>query len=129
MNFLDARVENRSGLPVIALGRDSNALGVPARRQEALKALTGQALRFGMRPEDVRLERASADDAEVRARIVVVEPLGAETLVTLASPGGELVARITPREGLRAGEDVPIFFDMAKFHAFDCENGAALPTA
>ena len=129
MNFLDARVEAKAGSPVIALGSASHSLAVPARRHEALQALAGRTLRFGLRPEDVRLERASADDAELRARIVVVEPLGAETLVTLASSGGELVARITPREGLQPGEDVPIFFDMAKFHAFDRDSGAALRTA
>ena len=129
MNFLDARAELNGASPVIALGTDSNRLAAPARRGEALKAIAGRSLRFGIRPEDVRLERGSPDDAELRARIVVVEPLGAETLVTLASPGGEFVARITPREGLHPGDEVPVFFDMAKFHAFDRESGEALRAA
>jgi multiple sugar transport system ATP-binding protein len=129
MNFLAARVAADGAAPAIALGEGGAALAVPAARREAIRPFAGRAIRFGIRPEDVRLERAGESDQPLEARIVVVEPLGAETLVTLSCAGGELVARVPPAAGLAPDQTLRAWVDMAKFHAFDPESGLTLAAA
>ncbi len=126
MNFLDARIVEAQGSSCIALSAEAAPLAVPPSRREFLRTIAGAAIRFGIRPEDVRLERASDYDQAFDARVVVVEPLGAETLVTLACPGGELVARVPPRSDLAPDQNIRAWIDMAKFHAFDRDSGNAL---
>jgi multiple sugar transport system ATP-binding protein len=126
MNFLDARVVEADGVPAIALAAEAAPLAVPAPRREGLRALAGSAIRFGIRPEDVRLERAAETDQALETRVVVVEPLGAETLLTLACPGGELVARVPPQPGLAPDRNMRAWIDMARFHAFDPQTGNAV---
>ena len=128
MNFLDAQLTETAGSLSASLAAEAPALPLPAPKADAYRGHAGKPIRFGIRPEDVRLERANATDAEVSARIVVVEPLGAETLLTLAVPGGELVARVPPRVDLTAGMSLKAYLDMAKCHAFDRESGDALAT-
>jgi multiple sugar transport system ATP-binding protein len=126
MNFVAARVVEADGAPAIALGEGGAPLAVPAVRRESVRAIAGRAIRFGVRPEDVRLEREGEADQAIAARVVVVEPLGAETLVTLACPGGELVARVPPQENLAPDQNVRAWVDMARFHLFDPDSGDAL---
>jgi multiple sugar transport system ATP-binding protein len=126
MNFLAARFVDADGAPAIALGEGGSPLAVPAARRESVRASVGRAIRFGIRPEDVRLERVGETDCAIDARVVVIEPLGAETLITLACAGGELVARVPPLTGLVPEQPVRAWVDMGKFHAFDPESGNAL---
>jgi multiple sugar transport system ATP-binding protein len=126
MNFLAARAVEADGAPAIALGEGGWPLAVPAASRESVRAVAGRAVRFGIRPEDVRLEREGEADCAIDARVVVAEPLGAETLVTLACPGGELVARVPPQGGLAPDQAVRAWVDMAKFHLFDPGSGDAL---
>jgi multiple sugar transport system ATP-binding protein len=127
MNFLDARIVQADQAPAIALA-DAAPLVAPVSRREGLRAFAGSAIRFGIRPEDVRLERAGETDQALDTRVVVVEPLGAETLLTLACPGGELVARVPPQPDLAPDQALRVWIDMAKFHAFDPQTGSALAT-
>jgi multiple sugar transport system ATP-binding protein len=126
MNFLDARVVESDGAAAIALAKEAPPLAVPAARRDGLRAHLGSAIRFGIRPEDVRLERAAETDQALDTRVVVVEPLGAETLLTLACPGGELVARVPPQPSLAPDQNIRAWIDMAKFHAFHPQSGDAL---
>jgi len=53
----------------------------------------GTAVTLGIRAEDVVVTAAPAGDAD-QARVLVVEPMGSETLVTLEYRGQRLVARV-----------------------------------
>ena len=55
---------------------------------------------IGLRPEDVLLGRG-----ERAAKVVTVEPQGAETIVLLEAEGEELRALAGPRQALRPGDD------------------------
>jgi multiple sugar transport system ATP-binding protein len=57
---------------------------------------------------------------------VVIEPLGAETLVTFSTDGGEIIARLPPEVAYAPGDDTEVFLDMDKCHAFDQATGVAL---
>ena len=114
-------------LPVtIAAGRavlpDGTALPLaapPARITEAM---------LGLRPERLAwlAPDAPANGAELTGRAAVVEPLGAETLVTLDIAGHELHARVPPRSVRVAGEQVRLAIDPSDLHLFARDGGQRL---
>jgi multiple sugar transport system ATP-binding protein len=123
MSIFDARIEE-------------GALATPAGRL-ALPAGAGPesgAVRAGVRAEDARVERprhprAPAGTAEIglRGRIWVVEPLGAETLVTVELDGGaRIVCRAEPAFEGRAGDAAAVAVDPARLHFFDPDTGERL---
>ena len=62
----------------------------------------------------------------IEARVVLTEPLGAETLVTLEIGGHELVARCSASFARPPGASLPVYMDPAHMHLFDGSNGMAL---
>ncbi|WP_046684700.1 TOBE domain-containing protein, partial [Janthinobacterium sp. KBS0711] len=127
MNFLGAKVaRNAAGQAEIVLG--AARLALPLERQTACGKLDGRAVEFGIRPEDITLEAVGNASAALAATVVVVEPLGAETLVIFQCEGGELTARLPPTFALAPGQQVTVQLDMEKFHLFDPQGGAVLPS-
>jgi multiple sugar transport system ATP-binding protein len=63
----------------------------------------------------------AAQFARLRARVVAVEPLGAETLLVVALDGSndELIARVGRDTALRVGDNLDIALDTAAIHLFD----------
>jgi multiple sugar transport system ATP-binding protein len=129
MNFLKGRVEAQGGEIAIRLGPEGAALRVPAPRADRFRAHAGREVEVGIRPEDIRLERAGASDESIDAKLVVAEPLGAETLLTLAGGGGDFVARVGPDVSLAPGAATKAWIDLAKLHAFDPQTGETLAAA
>ena len=89
---------------------------------------SGRDVILGLRPEDLRWARGGADEGHVtlRAQVEVVEPLGSETLVTVAIGEQRLIARFPPRTGISPGENVDLAFDPAHVHLFDPGSGASV---
>lgn len=56
----------------------------------------------------------------------MIEPLGAETLVTLACEGGELIGRLPPNLPFAPDEQTGVWVNMDKFHLFDAASGSVL---
>ncbi len=126
MNFLAGRVAESAGEVLVTLGEGGAALALPPARSARFRALAGREVTLGIRPEDIRLARAAESDQALEAKIVVVEPLGAETLLTLAARGGEFVARVAPDASLAPQAPVQAWIDMTKVHVFDPGSGDAL---
>jgi multiple sugar transport system ATP-binding protein len=81
-------------------------------------------LQLGIRPEHVGL--AAEDHGVGNADVVVVEPLGSETLVHLNAGGQALVARLPGFVDVRVGTRVGVKVDRRKLHLFDA---AGIPLA
>jgi multiple sugar transport system ATP-binding protein len=126
MNFLPARLARAGQAAAIVLDAGAARLPFPESRSVASRAGDGLEVSFGIRPEDIGLRKKGEDDQPLEARVVVVEPLGAETLVTLACAGGEVVARVGPGEALAPGMALRIWLNMAKAHAFEAAGGEAV---
>ncbi len=126
MNFFPGRVAEKAGAVCVELGAGGPSLAVAASRQERFRPLAGREVTVGIRPEDIRLASAAPDDQPVEASVVVAEPLGAETLLTLSGPAGEFVARVGPDSAFVTRAPVRAWVDMAKLHAFDVASGEAL---
>ena len=66
-------------------------------------ALPAGGFTVGVRPEDVTLLPAAANGAAA-AEVLVVEPMGSETIVTLQCGAARVVARCAADLALRAGD-------------------------
>ena len=81
----------------------------------------GQAVSLGIRPEHIRL-----DPAGVPATIVVIEPTGAETQLTMDVQGSEMIAVLHSCLDARPGDVIGIAADPHLLHLFEAEGGARI---
>jgi len=82
----------------------------------------------GVRPEELVWvpPGASANGVCLRGTALTVEPLGADTLVTLLVADTEIACRLPPRSVRRAGEALTLTLDPARLHLFDRTTGRRL---
>jgi multiple sugar transport system ATP-binding protein len=75
---------------------------------------------IGLRPESIALARVG--NGQLQAKVELVEALGAETLIYLATEhGAQLIARQNTRTPLRVGDAVGVQIDTAQAHIFDAQ--------
>ena len=131
--FLGSPPMNLFTVPVSGEARiRTAAIDTPLSRwtPAALAPLSGRAVVFGVRAEDLHLsaEAAGAGPGRVRGRIFAVEPLGAETLVAVETEGGtECTARLPRDTRASVGEVVDLFFRPEAAFLFDAQTTAAIP--
>src|SRR5687767_1773307 len=72
---------------------------------------------FGIRPEDIRIDRAAA---HAQGEVLASEPLGAETIVRVRLPGVAAYVMVRGARSLpvRLGERLPLAFDLQAAHLF-----------
>jgi multiple sugar transport system ATP-binding protein len=121
MNLVNGRVEGNNGHGVVHMA--GCVLPLANHTVSALARHVGREVVVGIRPEDL-YEAAPAGVghfARVGARVVAVEPLGAETLlvVSLEISGTEMIARIGRDTTLHAGDRLDLHLDTGTIHLFD----------
>jgi ABC-type sugar transport system ATPase subunit len=90
----------------------------------AMNILTETAsIDLGVRPEDVELSRTPLGDGWREARVVVVEPMGNETIATVERDGTTIVARGGPEPIAEAGDRVWMRFAAGRVLYFDKVTG------
>jgi ABC-type sugar transport system ATPase subunit len=82
----------------------------------------GSQVTLGIRPEDIEVNPAPVDAWE-SARVVVVEPIGNETLVTLDYRDRPLTARMPADRDVQPGQPVWIQLPPERVHLFDATTG------
>ena len=90
----------------------------------AVWAGKGRGLLLGVRPEDVALTGGPG----LSARVMTVEYLGADSILTCAIGGQALAARAPGRVELPAGAPVTLAWKPEATHLFDALTGARRPT-
>jgi multiple sugar transport system ATP-binding protein len=83
----------------------------------------GQAVHYGIRPGDVHLAPAGQG---IAAKVIVVEPTGAETELLLQVGDVQLVVVIHGRTAAKPDETVYLAIDADKAHVFDTASGKRL---
>jgi multiple sugar transport system ATP-binding protein len=83
----------------------------------------GQAVHYGIRPGDIHLAPAGSG---IAAKVVVVEPTGAETELLLQVGDTQIVAVIHGRTAALPEETVYLAIDADKAHVFDTASGTRL---
>jgi multiple sugar transport system ATP-binding protein len=83
-----------------------------------------ETLLAGVRPEDVRVESVATNDGDgVRGRVDLVEPMGAESWVTVVRGDERVVARAEPARRIHRGDEVSIAVDRSRVLWFDKTSG------
>jgi multiple sugar transport system ATP-binding protein len=125
MNFFDAELEMKDDAAV--LSGPAFAYSVNGSGAQRLARATSRSVTLGIRPEDVIVGNGSANGAVkgIRARVDVVETLGAEQHLFLTAEGHSLLARVNADFAAHIGDQLNASIDPAKLHVFDRESGAA----
>ncbi|WP_019584809.1 ABC transporter ATP-binding protein [Deinococcus apachensis] len=116
MNFLSARVQN--GEFVVGDSRIS-AMG---RLAQSLRAYEGKDVYMGIRPEHMGVSGQTdipRGSNVLRGKVVVVEPLGAQTDLIIDVNGQQLVAKVEGQAVVDPGDDIELLLDQTRLHAFD----------
>ena len=121
MSFLSAVIERRDGAAVAVLP-DIGELALVTDAD--LRDHAGPVL-LGIRAENIEL-RPDVSNAALRARVLVVEPLGSHNLVTLQIGDEQLKAATRPDERLERDQEVAVVIDAARIRWLDAERGVAL---
>jgi sn-glycerol 3-phosphate transport system ATP-binding protein len=120
MNFLDATIDQAGDLRV---GLDR----LPLRG--AWPGQAGRPVTLGIRPEHLGFEPDSAEGgAELHLRVLLVEALGADTVVhgELAGSDQPLAVRLPGTSQVAAGDQLALKADLERLHLFDPANGRRL---
>ena len=88
-----------------------------------IAARDGQKVTIGVRPEDLVADSAAP---LITGTVAVSEPLGHETLIYVATPAGEFVAKADGRTPPDVGMTVRLGAEATNLHVFDADTGAAL---
>ncbi|ULH15329.1 ABC transporter ATP-binding protein [Deinococcus sp. KNUC1210] len=123
MNFVTGKVQNGQfiigGSPVAPQGRLS----------ESLKAYEGKDVMMGIRPEHLGL-RGMTNLAEgtniVRGKVLVVEPLGAQTDFIVEIAGQTVTVKVDGQARIQPGDNVELVIDQRRLHAFDTQTEDAI---
>jgi multiple sugar transport system ATP-binding protein len=103
---------------------------VPDLKGRALEAYLGKTVTLGVRPEHLversRLDPALPPDATIPVTVDIVETLGNELFVYLASGSVLLTARMPPEAKLERGQRIEVAAAPGKLHFFDPDSEAAI---
>lgn len=97
------------------------ALGARWPLPPGTRATSGQTVHYGIRPTDLRLAAEG-----IAAKVLVVEPTGAETELLLQVGDAQLIVVSHGRPEARPDDTVHLALDPAKAHVFDGEGGQRL---
>ena len=87
------------------------------------QAVDGQAVAYGVRPTDIRVSTAGAG---IPAKVIVVEPTGAETELLLEVGDSRVVVVMHGRTAAKPDDVIHLEIDASKAHVFDDANGVRL---
>jgi multiple sugar transport system ATP-binding protein len=124
MNFFDAEIEMRGDTAVLT--GPAFSFSVNGASAQKLTRSSTRSVTLGVRPEDVIVGNGSAvNGSAMRARVDVVETLGAEQHLFLTADGNSLLARVSADFAAHVGDLLHASIDPSKLHVFDRESGVA----
>ncbi len=122
MNFLSVRIVDKGGR---ILADEGSFEVVPTPQQaERLKDYVGREVFFGIRPEDMQYTKEPAQSNNMQMKVSIIEPLGAETHLYLATRSQQVIARTEPDNTFRIGDTANFVPNMEKGKFFDKESEA-----
>jgi multiple sugar transport system ATP-binding protein len=104
-------------------GASVDAVGTRWPVEGVANGRDGQAVHYGIRPGDISL---ATNGRGVAAKVVVVEPTGAETELLLQVGDVQLVVVMHGRTTVQPDETVHLAIDADKVHLFDAASGQRL---
>ncbi|MGD8801280.1 MAG: sn-glycerol-3-phosphate ABC transporter ATP-binding protein UgpC [Desulfobacterales bacterium] len=100
---------------------------LPKSRTSDLISFKQRELVLGIRPEDLYEKSACEDPLSavnaIRAKVVVIEPLGKEIFIDAATGKNNLTALMVPNLKVKLGRQIELVPDLRKMHLFQKESG------
>lgn len=125
MNVVPAKVVVEKGRPMAHVTLHDGKIASLPFSQDNMAAWNGRDIMLGIRPETITDEdasdRKSKNIAPLMNKIVVTEPAGSDTFVTMTLGGRDVIARMRSDANMRVGEDFQFAVNMEKAVAFDPE--------
>jgi multiple sugar transport system ATP-binding protein len=118
MNFLQGVYRSDGGQAYVEFA-DGSRLAAPSAR-----AQSGVDVTYGIRPEHLMV---AGPNEGLPARVIVVEPTGADTQVFANLAGNDISAVFRERHTFRPDEVIALKPDLANVHLFDRDKGMRLP--
>ena len=123
MNFMTGQVQRDNGQVKVQIGDFS--LDPAPMMQPVLKAYDGKPVAIGIRAENMETLNTPADDA-LKVRVLVVEPLGSQNLLTVNIGDDTVKVATHPTFQVAPDEDVWLRFPADKIRWVDRDSGLAL---
>jgi multiple sugar transport system ATP-binding protein len=117
MNFLPGRLERQDGVQHVEFADGARVLLANLWSGEP-----GQPVLLGVRPEHMRL----APEGGIGVHVTVVEPTGADTLLSCEHHGQALSVLLRERHQFQLGSTIRLSPDPAQLHVFDATSGRRL---
>jgi len=127
MNFFNGKIVQKAG--GLWFAEENFSVRLDDQRVQKLDAKIGKDVVFGIRPEDISdalFVTHPNPEQQVKARVEVVEPMGAEVYIYLTTGKHSFVARMNTAQQAEVNQALTLVFNMKKAHFFDAESGAAL---
>jgi multiple sugar transport system ATP-binding protein len=127
MNFFKGKLESRNS--AVYFNEGSFSIRAEERQAAKLARRAGEDVVFGVRPEDVADATFVTDpnpDHKVKARVEVVEPMGAEIYLYFNTGKHSFIARVSAHDNAEVNQELTVVFNMKKSHFFDAKTGATL---
>lgn len=127
MNFFTGRLEARPG--GVFFNEGNFSVRLDEAHASRVQGYVGKEVILGIRPEDVAdslFVTNPPPDHLVRAKVEVVEPMGAEVYLYMNTGRHNFIARVDAHETARENQDLTMVFDMRKAHFFDVATERAL---
>jgi len=123
MNFIDCRVVQDG--PNILLDGESFQFPLSGTKDgmQIFSHLLGKEVILGLRPEDIEDREFVKDQKQgiIKATVNMVEPMGANVHLRVASGMHHIIACVSPKTRVKAGETIDLVCDLSKVHLFDKE--------
>jgi multiple sugar transport system ATP-binding protein len=121
MNFIKAKVIHAEQQPfALELYNSHNELEVfPLANAPDLALWVDKELIIGIRPEHIQYNANDTELPTINSIIDVVEPTGADTLITTYFNQQDVTARVSPESMLKAGDCVKLSLDLNRAVFFD----------
>jgi multiple sugar transport system ATP-binding protein len=124
MNFMTVKVTKEKNKTYIE--EAGFRLHVSGENENLLQDYLDRELVFGIRPEDLRFDPNAKEDEYIKARVEVIEPLGAETHIYVNTGSHSFIARINPNVEVSVGDEVRLVPTWEKVVFFDMESEQAI---
>ena len=122
MNFLNGVVRKENG--GFKFVTENFTVSILQSVWPAMAPYLNKEVILGIRPEDIYdklFAQNASDKYVVKAKVEVVEPMGAEIFLYLNSGTANFIARVTAIDTATVNQELEFVFDMNKAHFFDAE--------
>jgi len=120
MNFFEGKLDKVNGQ--LTFIEETCQIPVHKPFWDKLAPRVGQAITFGVRPEDVYAPEhfpAALPKAAITAKVEVIEPMGSEQYVYFTTGANSFIGRLEAHVKLEVEEQTDLSIDLSKTHFFE----------